>query len=166
MQSLAFYDSPLGKMSIAADEEGIVGIWFCGQKYDQRSVDPHVQKQETPMIAEAKRYLDLYFTGKEPPFIPPLHLLGTPFQMLVWRLLREIPYGSTSTYREIAQKVACEMQRNSMSAQAIGGAVGHNPISIIIPCHRVIGSDGSLTGYAGGIERKQYLLTLEGALRT
>lgn len=166
MQSLAFYDSPLGKMSIAADEEGIIGIWFCGQKYDQRSVDPHVQKRETAMIDEAKRYLDLYFTGKEPPFTPPLHLLGTPFQILVWRLLREIPYGSTCTYREIAQKVACEMRRNSMSAQAIGGAVGHNPISIIIPCHRVIGSDGSLTGYAGGIERKQYLLTLEGALRT
>lgn len=166
MQSLAFYDSPLGKMSIAADEEGIIGIWFCGQKYDQRSVDPHVQKRETAMIDEAKRYLDLYFTGKEPPFTPPLHLLGTPFQILVWRLLREIPYGSTCTYREIAQKVAREMQHNSMSAQAIGGAVGHNPISIIIPCHRVIGSDGSLTGYAGGIARKQYLLTLEGALRT
>ena len=117
--------------------------------------------KETPVLAEAKKWLDLYFSGKEPNFIPPLHPAGSPFRQAVWKLLLEIPYGQTTTYGEIAGRLAAMQNTSSMSAQAVGGAVGHNEISIIIPCHRVVGTNGSLTGYAGGIDRKIALLKLE-----
>ena len=105
--------------------------------------------------------LDLYFQGKQPDFFPALHMQGTPFQKLVWELLLQIPYGETITYGELAGQIAAQLGRTSMSAQAVGGAVGHNKISILIPCHRVVGRDQSLTGYAGGLERKKWLLELE-----
>ena len=119
-------------------------------------------EQDTPVLSEAKRWLDVYFTGREPDFLPPLHPAGSPFRQEVWALLRQIPYGETTTYRALAEAVARKRGLRQMSAQAVGGAVGHNPISIIVPCHRVVGSDGSLTGYAGGLERKVQLLRLEG----
>lgn len=109
-----------------------------------------------------RKWLDIYFSGKEPDFMPPVHMIGSPFRLSVWELLRQIPYGETVTYGELAKMVAEKRGLSRMSAQAVGGAVGHNEISIIVPCHRVVGSDGSLTGYAGGVDRKERLLTLEG----
>lgn len=121
----------------------------------------HIQK-ETATLAEVKRWLDIYFSGREPDFLPPLHPLGTPFRRAVWELLLQIPYGRTVTYGELARRLAAKQGLVHMSAQAVGGAVGHNPISILIPCHRVVGSGGNLTGYAGGIDKKVRLLELEG----
>ena len=117
---------------------------------------------ETPTLAETKRWLDIYFTGREPGFLPPLHPIGSAFRQSVWELLLRIPYGQTTTYGEIAQELAAKRGLARMSAQAVGGAVGHNEISILIPCHRVVGTNGSLTGYAGGVDKKERLLTLEG----
>ena len=128
----------------------------------QSYASPEGAPQETPVLEETKRWLDIYFAGREPDFLPPLHLAGSPFRQEVWALLRQIPYGETTTYRALAEAVARKRGLRRMSAQAVGGAVGHNPISIIVPCHRVVGSDGSLTGYAGGLERKVQLLRLEG----
>ena len=116
------------------------------------------------MFEETKKWLDIYFDGKEPDFTPRLHLQGSPFRMEVWEILLKIPYGKTTTYKEIAERVAAQRGIPSMSAQAVGGAVGHNPVSIIVPCHRILGTDGSLTGYAGGVEKKKSLLSLENDL--
>lgn len=154
------YASPVGELLLAADEEGLTGLWLAGEKYFPGV--PEDAPQETPVLEETKRWLDIYFAGREPDFLPPLHPAGSPFQQEVWELLRQIPYGETTTYRALAEAVARKRGLRQMSAQAVGGAVGHNPISIIVPCHRVVGSDGSLTGYAGGLERKVQLLTLEG----
>ena len=156
------YDSPLGGILLAADETGLTGLWFDGQKYFARDLPIQHTEQDTPVLSETRRWLDMYFTGREPDFLPPLHLAGSPFRQEVWALLRQIPYGETTTYRALAEAVARKRSLRQMSAQAVGGAVGHNPISIIVPCHRVVGSDGSLTGYAGGLERKVQLLRLEG----
>lgn len=147
------YVSPLGEILLAADDLGLTGLWFAGQKYFP-SLEPHCQ-EALPVFQSARQWLDLYFAGKNPDFTPPLHLTGTPFQQQVWQILLTIPYGETVTYGEIAKKLRCK------SAQAVGGAVGHNPISILVPCHRVLGAKGNLTGYAGGLERKTYLLNLE-----
>ena len=117
--------------------------------------------QETPILTEARRWLDIYFTGREPDFLPPLHPVGSVFRQAVWKILLQIPYGKTTTYGEIARQLAAQQGLERMSAQAVGGAVGHNEISIIIPCHRVVGTNGSLTGYAGGIDKKIKLLELE-----
>lgn len=157
------YDSPLGGILLAADEQGLTGLWFDGGKYfaDNLPVE-HVQ-QETPVLAETRRWLDLYFARKEPDFTPPLHPIGSAFRQSVWEILRQIPYGKTMTYGEIARQLAGKLGISRMSAQAVGGAVGHNEISIIIPCHRVVGANGSLTGYAGGMEKKVRLLELEHA---
>ena len=122
----------------------------------------HIE-QETPVLAEAKRWLDVYFSGKVPDFTPPLHPVGSAFRRSVWEILLQIPYGQTTTYGEIAQQLAEKQGLPRMSAQAVGGAVGHNEISIIIPCHRVVGTSGSLTGYAGVISKKEKLLELERA---
>ena len=155
------YKSPLGDILLAADEIGLTGLWFEGQKYFANTLPDESTAQETPILAEAKSWLDVYFSGKEPEFTPPLHPAGSAFRQAVWKILLQIPYGQTITYGEIARKIA-EMQNISrMSAQAVGGAVGHNEVSIIIPCHRVVGTNGSLTGYAGGIEKKVALLKLE-----
>lgn len=157
------YTSPLGGILLAADEVGLRGLWFDGQKYFARGLSNERIEQETSVLAEAKRWLDIYFTGKEPDFTPPLHPIGSAFRRSVWEILLQIPYGQTTTYGEIARQLAKKQGLDRMSAQAVGGAVGHNEISIIIPCHRVVGADGSLTGYAGGIGKKEKLLELERA---
>ena len=165
MQYTTFYESPIGRMLLAADDTGLTGLWFEGQKYFARCLDRETEEKELPVFAEAKRWLDIYFSGKEPDFTPPLHFIGTDFQKDVWEILCAIPYGQTMTYGAIADQLAKKRGLSRMSAQAVGGAVGHNNLSIIVPCHRVVGSDGSLTGYAGGIERKTFLLNLENAKR-
>ena len=161
MAYVQHYDSPLGGILLAADESGITGLWFDGQKYFARDLPAERVEQNIPALAEAKRWLDIYFTGGEPDFTPPLHPIGSGFRQAVWNILLQIPYGQTTTYGEIARQLAAKQRLARMSAQAIGGAVGHNEISIIIPCHRVVGTNGSLTGYAGGIDRKVKLLELE-----
>lgn len=155
--NLTRYESPLGSILLAADQNGLTGLWFVGQKYFPSFSDGNFFENETPVLTEAKHWLSLYFSGKEPDFLPPLHPQGSSFRQAVWNVLLTIPRGQTMTYGEIARRL------NVRSAQAVGGAVGHNPISILIPCHRVVGSDGSLTGYAGGLARKEWLLHLEGA---
>lgn len=157
MLFLTHYASPLGPILLAADETGLTGLWFEGQKYFPSFLGVDYQEKETPILTETVRWLDVYFSGKDPGFLPPLHPQGSPFRQAVWNILLTIPRGQTMTYGEIARRLGVR------SAQAVGGAVGHNPISILIPCHRVVGSDGSLTGYAGGVERKARLLQLEGA---
>ena len=156
-----YYKSPLGKILLAADEIGLTGLWFVGQKYFAQNLPEENMEKEIPILSEAVHWLDIYFSGREPEFTPSLHPTGSAFRQSVWKILLEIPYGKTMTYGDIAQRIAEKQGLPSMSAQAVGGAVGHNPISIIIPCHRVIGADGSLTGYAGGIHRKIKLLELE-----
>lgn len=162
MQYTAKYRSPLGEMLLAADEAGLTGLWFEGGRFYAESLDPEHEEKEVSVFETVRRWLELYFSGKEPDFMPPIHMLGSPFQLDVWGLLRQIPYGETVTYGELAKMIARQRGLSRMSAQAVGGAVGHNKISIIVPCHRVVGADGSLTGYAGGMHRKEQLLTLEG----
>ena len=157
------YDSPLGGILLAADEEGLTGLWFETQKYFAAKLAPEHEEKMTPALDAACRWLDVYFSGREPDFTPKLHLVGSDFRQAVWALLLQIPYGQTVTYGELARQLAEKQGRPRMSAQAVGGAVGHNKISIIIPCHRVVGTGGSLTGYAGGIDRKVKLLALEQA---
>ena len=155
------YNSPLGNMLLAADEMGLTGIWFEGQKYFAQHLPKEVEEKESPLLQEAIRWLELYFAGKKPDFTPSLHPEGSAFRQMVWKALLTIPYGETRTYGELAKRIAEEKHIPTMSAQAIGDAVGHNPISIIIPCHRVVGAKGALTGYAGGVEKKEFLLRLE-----
>ncbi len=155
------YDSPLGGILLAADETGLTGLWFDGQKFFARDLPVERVEQNTPALSEVKRWLDIYFTGKEPDFMPPLHPIGSSFRRSVWDILLRIPYGQTTTYGEIARQLAEKQGRPRIAAQAVGGAVGHNKISIIIPCHRVVGTNGSLTGYAGGIDKKVKLLEWE-----
>ncbi len=164
MQYTVTYCSPLGDILLAADEEGLTGLWFEGQKYFAAGLSGEREERTTPILNEAGQWLDLYFSGKVPDFTPPLHTIGTAFQTEVWRLLCAIPYGQTATYGELAGRMAKERGVSQISARAVGGAVGRNRISIIIPCHRVVGADGSLTGYAGGLPRKTALLTLEGRM--
>ncbi len=155
------YKSPLGDILLAADEVGLTGLWFVGQKYFANTLPEEQISQETPVLKQAKCWLDIYFSGKEPEFTPPLHPVGSTFRQQVWQILLQIPYGQTITYGEIAGRLAEKQNIPRMSAQAVGGAVGHNEVSIIIPCHRVVGTGGSLTGYAGGIDKKIALLKLE-----
>lgn len=164
MQYTMHYDSPLGGILLAADDIGLTGLWFDGEKYFALSLGKEHEEKETPILKEAAHWLDIYFTGKEPDFMPPIHMLGTPFQKAVWDILLRIPYGRTTTYGDIAREIAQQRGLSRMSAQAVGSAVGHNEISVIIPCHRVVGKSGSLTGYAGGIDKKIALLKLEGAM--
>ena len=161
MQYTSRYRSPLGEMLLAADETGVTGLWFAGQKYFARHLDKEQVEKEIPLFTTVKQWLDVYFAGSEPDFTVPLHFTGTAFQNEVWGILCAIPYGRTTTYGEIAKQLAARRGLPHMSAQAVGGAVGHNPISILVPCHRVVGLGGSLTGYAGGLERKRCLLALE-----
>ena len=154
---------------MASDGESLSGLWFDGQKYFGAGLAADEEEQTEsgeilPVFKETKKWLDIYFDGKEPDFTPRLHLQGSPFRMEVWEILLKIPYGKTTTYKEIAERVAAQRGIPSMSAQAVGGAVGHNPVSIIVPCHRILGTDGSLTGYAGGVEKKKSLLSLENVL--
>lgn len=162
MQYTSHYQSPIGGILLAADDIGLTGLWFEGQKYFALHLDKEHEEKEVPPFEIAKRWLDIYFSGKAPDFTVPLHFTGTDFQNEVWEILYAIPYGQLTTYGEIARQIAAKRGLEHMSAQAVGGAVGHNEISIIVPCHRVVGSNGSLTGYAGGVDKKQALLTLEG----
>lgn len=158
------YRSPLGNMTLASDGSALTGLWFDGQKYFGAGLlDAPQKKEDLPVFAETKGWLDRYFEGEQPEPAPALKLIGSPFRLMVWEILQEIPYGQTMTYGQIAETAAKRLGLDRMSAQAVGGAVGHNPISIIIPCHRVVGKDGSLTGYAGGIDKKTALLKLEQA---
>lgn len=161
----ARYDSPVGELTLVSTQEALVGLWICAQKYFLgRLKEPMEDGSDISVLRETARWLDRYFSGDKPvPQELPLKPEGTPFQKEVWQILCQIPWGGLMTYGEIAGCVARSRGLSRMSAQAVGGAVGHNPISIIIPCHRVVGSTGSLTGYAGGIEKKIALLTLEGA---
>ena len=163
MTSIQYYHSPIGRLLLSADEIGLTGVWLEGEKYFAHGLPADRREACTPILADTKRWLDEYFSGKEPDFMPPLHPIGSPFRQAVWQILRRIPYGKTVTYGEIAREMARQKGLPKMSAQAVGGAVGHNEISVIIPCHRVVGTNGSLTGYAGGIDKKIKLLELERA---
>ena len=158
--------SPLGGITLASDGQSLTGLWFDGQNFYARTLDPVHTEKALPVFDEARRWLEIYFSGREPDFTPPLTLRGTAFQTGVWEILRAIPYGKTMTYGQIAEELALRAGLPRMSAQAVGGAVGRNPVSVIVPCHRVVGSDGSLTGYAGGLERKLRLLQMESADRS
>ena len=157
-----FYKSPLGGITMASDGTALTGLWFDGQKYFAEGIEPDAEEKKLPVFDETVRWLDIYFGGRRPDFTPPLNLEGTAFRKEVWQLLLQIPYGETITYGELAAQLAAHNGLKQMSAQAVGGAVGHNPISIIVPCHRVVGTCGSLTGYAGGLAKKLALLKLEG----
>ena len=161
MEYTHHYDSPLGGITLASDGEALTGLWFDGQKYFADSLDLEHEEKVLPIFKEAAKWLDIYFSGRAPDFTPALSMKTTPFRKAVWEILLTIPYGETMTYGEIADRIARQKGIPKMSAQAIGGAVEHNAISLIIPCHRVVGANGSLTGYAGGIDKKVKLLQLE-----
>lgn len=161
MEYIHHYDSPLGGLTIASDGKGLTGLWFDGQKYFAEGLDQEYEEKDLPIFEQTDRWLDIYFGGRDPGFTPPLHMKTTLFRKAVWEFLLTIPYGRTMTYGEIAEKIIEKKGLSRMSAQAVGGAVSHNAISLIIPCHRVIGRNGSLTGYAGGIDKKERLLSLE-----
>lgn len=161
MEYTYHYDSPLGGITLASDGEALTGLWFDGQKYFGDTLSKDHEAKELPIFEQTVTWLDIYFNGKEPDFTPPLSMKTTPFRKAVWEIMLTIPFGQTMTYGEIADKIAKQKGISRMSAQAVGGAVGHNSISLIIPCHRVVGTNGSLTGYAGGIDKKMQLLTME-----
>ncbi len=158
------YVSPLGSITFASDGEALTGLWFDEQKHFPHKLISESTEEELPIFTQAIKWLNTYFGGKAPDFTPPICLTATPFRKAVYEILLTIPYGQTMTYGEIANIIAEQKGIERMSAQAVGGAVGHNPISIIIPCHRVVGADGSLTGYAGGVDRKIELRKLEKVL--
>ena len=157
------YDSPLGGITLAGDGDAIVGLWFDGQKYYADSLNERYEEKNLPVFEETVCWLNTYFSGKAPDFTPKLNMRTTAFRKAVWDVMLTIPYGQTMTYGQIAEIIAAQSGLQRMSAQAVGGAVGHNSISLIIPCHRVIGTNGSLTGYAGGIDKKIRLLQMEQA---
>ena len=165
MEYTNHYDSPLGGITLASDDNALIGLWFDGQKYFADVLDTDHEEKELPIFEQTKKWLDIYFSGKSPNFTPPLNMKTTDFRKAVWEVMLTISYGKTMTYGEIAEQIAKKKGIRKMSAQAVGGAVGHNAISLIIPCHRVIGADGSLTGYAGGIQKKVKLLEMEGVER-
>lgn len=163
MDYVCRYNSPLGGITLASDGEALTGLWFDGQKYFADTLGEEHEEKALPIFVEAEKWLDIYFSGKAPDFTPPLNMKTTQFRKSVWDILLTIPFGHTMTYGEIADKIATLKGLGKMSPQAVGGAVGHNSISLIIPCHRVVGTNGSLTGYSGGIDKKIKLLQMEGA---
>ena len=158
------YSSPIGSIMLASDGEKLIGLWNEKQKYHGNTIFKDMEtKNDIPVFGSTKKWLDKYFAGEKPAIHElPIAPVGSDFRQNVWGILCEIPYGETTTYGDIAKKIAVKMNKKTMSSQAVGGAVGHNPLSIIIPCHRVVGASGSLTGYAGGIKTKMKLLELEG----
>ncbi len=157
MNYIHYYQSPLGEIILTSDGKSLTGL-----SYDfPEMLLPYFIEKPLPIFTETDRWLDIYFSGKNPDFTPKLHLKVTGFRKMVWDILLTIPFGQTITYGEIASRIAKQRGIPRMSAQAVGGAVGHNPIALIIPCHRVVGANGSLTGYAGGIDKKEQLLRLE-----
>ena len=161
MDSIFHYASPLGGMTMASDGEALTGLWFDGQRFFGETLSAEYKEEALPIFRETVRWLEDYFSGRIPDFTPALRTRGTAFRKTVWETLLLIPYGRTATYGEIAERIAEQTGRMHLSAQAVGCAVGHNAISLIIPCHRVLGADGSLTGYAGGTDKKALLLQLE-----
>ncbi len=161
MEYIHHYDSPLGGITIASDGKAITGLWFDGQKYFADILDKDFEEKELPVFEQTDQWLNIYFSGNAPGFTPSLKMKTTPFRKAVWEIMLTIPFGQTMTYGMIADRIAKQKGLSRMSAQAVGGAVGHNAISLIIPCHRVVGANGSLTGYAGGLDRKVKLLSLE-----
>ena len=164
MYYCTYCQSPIGTLTLASDGDNLVGLWLKGQKYHGASIlDVVSNNGDIPVFDKTKAWLDLYFSGNQPKISElPLAPIGSDFRQRVWSILRKIPYGQLITYGEIARELALSQNKKSMSSQAVGGAVGHNPISIIIPCHRVVGANGSLTGYSGGIAAKIALLKIEG----
>ena len=156
------YISPIGIITLSSNGTALTGLWYNGQKNFAQTLSKPYEEKLLPVFEDTIKWLDIYFGGAVPDFTPELYVHSTPFRKAVYDILLTIPYGQTMTYGEIAEILAQQTGKKKMSAQAVGGAVGHNPISIIIPCHRVVGVDGSLTGYAGGIDRKRFLLELEG----
>lgn len=158
------YNSPVGNLLIAAKDNKLIGLWIENQKYYLSSFKEEMsEREDVEVLTKTKKWLDRYFNREKPDINElAINLIGSEFRKNVWEILKTIPYGEVITYNDIAKKIAKQKGISKMSAQAIGGAVGHNPISIIVPCHRVVGSNGSLTGYAGGIEKKIQLLKLEG----
>ena len=156
------YPSPIGSITMASNGTALTGLWFDNQKHFAQTLSEPYDEKLLPVFEDTIRWLDIYFGGDIPDLTPELCLQSTLFRKAVWDILLTIPYGETMTYGEIAKILAQNIGKEKMSAQAVGGAVGHNPVSIIVPCHRVVGADGSLTGYAGGIDRKKFLLELEG----
>ena len=154
-------DSPLGGITLASDGEALTGLWFDGQKYYADTLDAEYAEKALPIFDETAKWLDLYFAGIAPDFTPKLSPRGTSFRRRVWDVLLTIPYGHTMTYGGVAELLSRRSGSDPVSARAVGNAVGHNPISLFIPCHRVIGANGSLTGFAGGLDRKRALLLLE-----
>ena len=153
--------SPLGGITLASDGEALTGLWFDGQKHFPETAGMERVEKPLPVFSETAEWLAVYFSGRAPDFTPALRPGGTPFCRAVWELLAEIPFGRTVTYGELARRLAERPGAGRVSARAVGGAVGRNPISLILPCHRVVGAGGKLTGYAGGLERKEWLLRLE-----
>ncbi len=158
--------SPLGPLLLTADDQGLTGLWFADQPHIPPLPEDAITAPELPIFVQTRQWLAQYFSGQEPAWAIPIHLVGTPFQLGVWAILRTIPYGQSRSYGQIAQQLCAELGLPRMSAQAVGGAVARNPVSILVPCHRVLGAGGRLTGYAGGLERKRSLLELEGCLFT
>ena len=158
------YSSPVGDLTLCGREDSLVGLWLEGQKYFGASIpEPAVPNDSLPLFSQVKDWLDRYFAGEQPEIAElSLSPIGTPFRLEVWKLLQNILYGQVITYGQLSWQVAEALGRPSMSAQAVGSAAGHNPISILIPCHRLVGADGSLTGYAGGVDKKRWLLAHEG----
>lgn len=161
MNYICHYLSPLGGITLSSDGEALTGLWFDGQKYFGSTIEGEVFEKNLSVFEMAERWLNTYFKGTEPDFTPPLRLNATPFRKLIWETLLTVSYGKTVSYGELAKTAALKSGQARISARAVGGAVGHNPISLIVPCHRVLGADGSLTGYAGGVDRKRKLLLLE-----
>ena len=166
MEYISYYPSPLGRITLASNGKALTGLWFEGQKYYAATMGKEHEEKSLPLFEQSIRWLDVYFSGRQPDFTPPLSPKGTPFQKAVWEILLTIPYGQTMSYGQLASLIAAARGLPNMSAQAVGGAVGRNPISLIIPCHRVLGADGSLTGYAGGVDRKRHLLLMEHKRKT
>ena len=158
-----YYNSPVGKLLIASKDGKLIGLWIEEQKYYLGKIkDELIENDKEEILVNTKKWLDKYFLGENPKISDlEISLNGTSFEKVVWELLKKIPYGEVTTYKELSKKVAKKLGKEKMSAQAVGGAIGHNPISIIIPCHRVVGTDGNLTGYAGGIDKKVKLLKQE-----
>ncbi len=157
------YHSTIGELTLACHNNSIIGLWIKNQKYYPNSLaENSILKDELPLFYDVKNWLDSYFSGQNPNILNlPLAPVGSDFSKEVWRIIKKIPYGETLSYGEIAKEISLKNNNKNVSAQAVGGAVGRNPISIIIPCHRVLGSNGSLSGYAGGIEKKIKLLQIE-----
>ncbi|MDD4200625.1 MAG: methylated-DNA--[protein]-cysteine S-methyltransferase [Eubacteriales bacterium] len=162
MNYIAHYQSPLGGITLGSDGRVLTGLWFDKEKYFGDTLTEDYEDVNLPVFEKTMKWLDIYFSGKDPGFTPDMAINTTPFRRAVWEIMLTIPYGETMTYGQIASIIAEQRGQKRMSAQAVGGAVGHNSISLIIPCHRVIGTNGSLTGYSAGLDKKIQLLKLEG----